>query len=489
MAKIDVSPSVGVLTALAAQPLRWITIFGEWLDNAFDAGATRVDIDVVQERKQYRITVTDNGRGIGNLVETIRLGKHIPQGRPGLGRYGFGLKDAALVAGGGDLQSTLTIRSVQGSMLREIVMNWAECLKNGAFEIDDQRDLAQRTALPGEEGTCIIIEPVGKRLPDRSHFQAMLDELGYIYGPAIDGGKQITFKWPHGGKEKQILPAYQWPEYVEAVDETIWINGHMARVRAGLLKEGEPTRYKGMSFIHGHRVVKAASGFGCKGMDHTGIAGRIDLDHSWKLTKNKDDLVGNEDELADAVHAIIRELLIKAQARAQELSLSEFNGRAESLLNSVLAPTGDGDAEAGAKAQRGKGGKTGTTPPGNTGRRHRRANRTQAGGTFPVPKGATVRLVYDRFPDPTLGQFDYDRQSNTGVIRLNLEQPFIAGFRAEGNARAIVMAALFLLVDQQQGIEESGQRLLPSMSGSLADAMGRLLAQPITLDGTLIEDA
>jgi DNA gyrase/topoisomerase IV subunit B len=53
-------PEPGLLIALAAQRLRWITVFGEWLDNCLDANANHIEIVIEKDH----LSVRDNGRAV-----------------------------------------------------------------------------------------------------------------------------------------------------------------------------------------------------------------------------------------------------------------------------------------------------------------------------------------------------------------------------------------------------------------------------------------
>ena len=68
------------------------------VDNSIAAGASRVDVTIGFDGEEPRVAIADNGEGMmpAGLLEALRFGSCRAYGRGELGRYGLGLKTAAL---------------------------------------------------------------------------------------------------------------------------------------------------------------------------------------------------------------------------------------------------------------------------------------------------------------------------------------------------------------------------------------------------------
>ena len=93
------------------------------------------------------------------------------------------------------------------------------------------------------------------------------------------------------------------------MNETFEVSGKSVSLSIGILAPGE-TIFKGPFWIQfGHRNIVGTS-IGVKEFSESHMAGIVTLREGWKLTKNKDDFDDLKDELADAIHARIRPLLV-----------------------------------------------------------------------------------------------------------------------------------------------------------------------------------
>ena len=68
------------------------------VDNSIAAGASRVDVTIGFDGEEPRVAIADDGEGMmpAGLLEALRFGSCRAYGRGELGRYGLGLKTAAL---------------------------------------------------------------------------------------------------------------------------------------------------------------------------------------------------------------------------------------------------------------------------------------------------------------------------------------------------------------------------------------------------------
>jgi hypothetical protein len=124
------APDPAYLYALVNQNLTWRDALSELVDNSFDAGATRVE--VIFEGKTLR--VRDDGEGVEDIGRMLTLGHHTRGARTRLGRYGVGLKDAAIW-----LAPSLDIHTIRGlaGTVSQCVVNWDQLAKSLDWNLED----------------------------------------------------------------------------------------------------------------------------------------------------------------------------------------------------------------------------------------------------------------------------------------------------------------------------------------------------------------
>ena len=113
---MNLTPSVESLAAQLASTISWSKGIGELIDNALDAGASKIDI--VFHGKS--VVVQDNGLGCCDLSVILTPGKRVDlssakKGIHTLGRYGVGAQDA-MVGLGTCATVCSTARSGTGTM-------------------------------------------------------------------------------------------------------------------------------------------------------------------------------------------------------------------------------------------------------------------------------------------------------------------------------------------------------------------------------------
>jgi anti-sigma regulatory factor (Ser/Thr protein kinase) len=125
---INITPSTKMVRSRREDTrLSLESVVNELVDNSFDAGATRVEIDVGDN---IGIRVWDNGRGIRDIESALRFGESVNdiEGIKLLGRFGIALK-----RGPARLRE-LYIRSVNKNQKVEIVVDWRELEDSGSWE-------------------------------------------------------------------------------------------------------------------------------------------------------------------------------------------------------------------------------------------------------------------------------------------------------------------------------------------------------------------
>lgn len=449
--EINFAPDVqGTIEATRSRMIGWREILGELIDNAFDAGATSVDI--VIDNKE--ITVTDNGDGCSDFEAMLTMGKHTRHRSTQLGRYGVGLKDAAWWVGG-----PTRITSVHRGVKQVLSVNW-DALSRWSLPSPHKTEAA------GSRGTVIRFDRIARRFPDGKQFDDLLADIGFIYTPAIKHGKQISFR--RGRGPIRLAQRHELPTgLTDTIDDRILVGDKRARVFVGIVPEGVDNPKPGISYTHGFRVIIPATALGCGGYGCARLAGWVILEDGWRLTRNKDDISAHKEELADAVYARIKDVVAKASRQAMALRSASLS---ESLTAEFrdLVMSGDGEKE---KRDSPKN-PTGRVEPKNSGRT-REPRKTQSDG-FRKNAGR-LRIDFRAFNDDSLGSVDRDG----GTIWLAENHPRIAEAKSTENKLALLFAAVLLFAAREK---DSPKPLLPlfrdgSSARDIEILAGRLLGE------------
>jgi len=468
MAEIFAPPDGALLNAYANANLKWATVLGEWIDNALDAGARTISVEFMKDG----VRVSDDGGGCENPVDMVRLGAHTRQASTRLGRYGIGGKDAALWVGG--IDSTIRIHTVHHGIARNLAVSWKRYGKGWQLEDPDVSD-----AKPGETGTNFIISPT-KRPPHGQDWKNLLAELGYLYSPAIQHGRQIKFKRALRRSEWEPLVRWEPPMLRNIIDARITVGVHGARVYCGIVQEGQPNPHGGFTYLHEWRVIEAASANGCGEFGTAHVCGVVDLDATWSLNKNKDGVSREADLLYAAVARVAEPVLREAASIGAELRSERFRDEVNDQLNAMLSIRPKK-----AKAKRGNKQNMGTVEPTGSGSPHSQARNEQPGTRFNA-----------RSDGPGRFRVDYDRlggQVGVGVFRLpnnivlNLDHSFVEASHRNADALTAIMLAAFLIVSEH-GYAPDGQPLLKGIvqgptTEDMSRALGAILSAGLVVDG------
>lgn len=427
MAKI--TPETAILQALRNQSLSYKAILGELIDNSFDAGATRIRIEVVGKD----LVVEDDGDGCADLASMVTLGKHIKQAGTRLGRYGVGLKDAALWLGG-----PTRIRSVHGGIVRNVFIDWDHLHD---WEIPDPTEIE---ASPGERGTRITFHGITHRFPDGERYSELVGDISYLFTPALKSGKQIVFK----GKNKQPITAtrFELPRLEHIVDTDIVVDGKRAHVHVGVVPDGDANPRPGIAYTHGFRVIMGggSTALGCGGKSPARISGWVSLDSGWRLNKNKDGVNIDSDRLGDAVYAVIRNIVDIAARQTMSIRSAALAQKLTSMLRGMTPGTGD------AKRDR-TGEKPGTIDQKGSGRKHRNATKAKNGESRRVVSLGRMSIDFKSCVQPSIGEVDLSGE----FIWLAENNPWIVRLRKEENADALVTAAIGLFAAEDHTTQPS----------------------------------
>lgn len=478
---IDVAPKVGILEAHAAQPLSFKTALAEWIDNALDADATHVAIEFGKSHRDTFVAVRDDGNGTANPERMVTLGDHSSHASTRLGRYGIGAKDAALWIGG--TRSSVRITTVHNGKRRVLDTRWEEISAAG-WQVNDP---VLTDAVPGERGTTLTVTPIVRAVPMGKRWDELRAELGYLYSPALKAGKQITLRAPGLRSKPELIERWRMPPLENVIDTSVVVAGKRARVYCGIVAAGHPNPRSGITYMHGFRVIISATSRGCGTHSIARVCGFVELDGSWKLAKNKDGIVADEDELYRAVESACLPVLTKASALGAMMHSHAFESAVADAVNSMLG-NGVASGEADAKARRRKGDTEGTADPKQTGRRHRRAEREQDGSTFISRgrrSGVAIRIEHEHY-----GHAECLGEVKDPSIILNLDHPLIAAIHSESDVRATAIIVMHLLASDACLRPSDGRQLRirgldnsSDVARNFMQATASLLGKPLTIDG------
>lgn len=442
---IKAPPQAELVEAYARADLSWKLALGEWIDNAFDAEATtvRIELGSCKDGRPEWISVRDDGKGTSDLEAFFALGRHVKGRIPSVGRYGVGAKESALWLGG--TTSTFRVSSVKNGRLRTASAQWQKFARNN-WELEGSEP---EPAEAGEEGTKLTVAPVIRKVPQGSDWTRLLSDLGYLYSAALKRGCRILVV-SKSSKTRDVveLKPYKFPEFEKGpIDTLITVGGKKARVYVGLVKSGAANDKPGISYIHKFRVIQTNCGHGCGEVSPARIAGFVEMidepgQPRWDLTKNKNGISEDTSALYEAVQEACQPILAMAAQAKHSVDMQELDGTVETMANAML---GLGDPNA--KAVRGKGDTHGAVEPKKTGRKHRNAKRKQGGETFHDAdeevrqKSGRIQVDYAPLGEGTgLGQFS----GNT--VMLNTSHPWVVNLRATKNTEAIVSLVITIYV-------------------------------------------
>jgi len=320
----------------------YVLLAGEGIDNALDAGATDVSVEITDKEVHFR----DNGAGISrtNLSSIFTLGLHGPMHTSRLGRFGVGIKLQALRTG-----NIFEVSTVSADGRVQARVSWPDLLRSQDWEIADPR--WRPVAVGTRTGTEIVVSEL-RELPKVS-IEQMRMQIAMRFHPALAAGVRIFYN----GQPIEVLPE---PPMQDVIERQIQLSGgRSAHIRAGMLTGLSPLTRVHVAFRH--RVIMPSSGLGCgtySGLNR--IFARVYLAGPWHLGQFKDDLPdeGERGELDEASHEILQPLLAQCQDVALEHRLEKATAEINDMLPMKLA----------SRPRRSK-----TTPPaGNPKRRPRR---------------------------------------------------------------------------------------------------------------------
>jgi hypothetical protein len=408
-----------------AENVGWHDALAELIDNSFDAGAMRVEIEL----RGKRLSIKDDGIGVKDVAKLVTLGAHHRHKTTSVGIYGVGLKDAWMY-----FASKIGVITNHAGMLTSYEFDRTE-LK----EIDGAWVAPDPTSIPdpsGQSGTTIYFDPLrpARARPQRD----TLDRLGWTFMPALESGRQIIFAAPN----RKPIKACQLPATTERVEASFSVSGKSVRLIVGIMADGvrNPAPDPGLWHCYGHRVIRASTmGFGQYSASK--MCGIVELGEGWRLTPHKNDLSDYSEELDAGIYSAIEPMLVKASRIIEDIASSKLRSEIEVSLNAAIA-----DAKVREKRNQGDGG-TGTVIPTSSGRKREKAAQVDAKKPGSVkddggPKRRRgVKIDWCQLGPDRIGQFD----DSANTVLLNTDNSFIAHAKVSENEEALRTVAIGLI--------------------------------------------
>lgn len=426
-----VEPTTYILESIRNQNLTWAVILSEFIDNSFDAKASRVLIRFDKKR----LDIIDDGLGCANLLNMLTLGARHEHESSKLGRYGVGAKDAAISAA-----DRISIDSVHKGCRSKIFCDWLKIQKSGSWVIPDPFIESTSDA----SGTTITLDPM--RMDRIGDAEKLIAALSLTYSPAIRSGRQIVLQL--GSTKPAIaIPMFVMPTLEDQISADFVIDGKTARIEMGLIPETVPVMLSGIIISQGYRVIEKGSRIGLGDKPTPRLFGWLSLGKEWSLTKNKTSISGDKQELDAAINTACRATIEKAATLAQDVV---FDGVAMAINRAIGAATETQEANAKAKRRSTKA-TTGTIAPKQTAKRHNAAAITQRGQTFHEPstindRSHRLQVAFESMGvDGPVSRFSHD------IVYLNRDIPSLAARMHDEetvSTHAIYAAATWFATDE-----------------------------------------
>ena len=437
----DITPDTHFLESMENRNTNWQEVLAELFDNSFDAAALRVSA----EFKGQMLTVADDGHGIENISDVFKLGRHRKGPHTKLGRYGVGLKEAAVWC-----SSYIRIDTVHKGKRSVVDVDWAEVRESGRWIVKGQKP--EDSDSPSGTALTFVLRK-GRRAPTDLH--KLADAFGILFMPGLLKGMQIVLR-RNGGKTIACR-AYRLPGFIlgDEITDSFSVNGKGVKLHAGIVREDERTNHYGLMIMHEFRVIKEAAGFGAGDYPTRSIAGTLELDRRWQLSENKNAVTdGDYEELEGEVFKRMEALLIKAKSATEKVELHGVDEEISRVLSNIWAEERKETRE----PRGGRGTHSHNDPPGDSLKRKGTGAQKPDGKRSPI-KGVT--FAWGPGDDTeTIGKADAGPRSIR--VELNELNPRLAQWREDGNAAALIQNVLLLAAEGMCGrqieLELPGER-------------------------------
>jgi hypothetical protein len=358
--EVDITPGPArTLEAFRELGYRSIAAICDLVDNCLDAGATRIDVEIIATQRESKyvghvVNIIDNGGGMdaATLQEAIRIGSQRVYNPTDLGRFGVGL-----VAAGLSLGENLRVASIQqGGVGHEVILDLSLVRERGAWVAAS--GIAKRNDLERimPHGTIVSISKIDRiddTHPGRFRDKLML-AMGRIYRRYIDHGTKF---YVNNHKVVKIDPLMLDDPRTERVvqKQITFAPGKTAELRIVDVPDDEDApipvidKHAGFYLLRNGREVLAAETFGISGnlRHHVGAHFRAELEFSRELDEffhvsvKKDD-VQFDDRLIARLKEETEKYILASVRRDRESAVpsTPLSPKLLQELQSIIDPKG-----------------------------------------------------------------------------------------------------------------------------------------------------
>lgn len=435
--KVNLAPTPSAFYAEHNRNIGFPQAMWELIDNSFDAGANAIHITVSANQKL--VSIADDGGGCPNLDAFTSQGTRRQQTTTESGRYGVGVKAAALYFWG-----TYDIETRHNGFMQKASICWDDVVACGVMEMSGTREQTSTS-----NGTILSFRDVARKFPSAEKLKRNIVEW---FWPALQSGKQITLTTDEGTAK---LKARKEPEWVESIEISGTVGGLEWSGVAGLLAGENPS--PGFTLVKAHRVVTKRFNDVLADYNAPQFHATVFLkSRDWHLNTLKDDLANEaERELLNVqLEEQCQDLLEKAALAAR----SEFyEGLSDELSEELF-----GSKRFRSPPQN----KTGTITPKRTPQRRVPREKQDEGQNNSRARGATVEVC----PYPGNGQIGFveSLKKNRKVykVHINISRSDVADAHNREDKTAmklLVMSMLAGFIACTDGEEDARQLLLLEM--------------------------
>ena len=268
--EVDITPDKSLISKLGMTGYRTEQAVAELVDNSIDARAGSVRVQVRLDFAEKKITVSDDGRGMGydDLIDALTIAKHSGEG---LGKFGIGMKSSC-----SSLGAAFAVTTTAAGSEREFVARYDEdeWLKDGS---SGWRNFAITEGMTSESRHGTTVEIAKTRVPlYPNQVSIFAKRFGVRYGPHLaDGRTHIHIN------SRKCIPAT--PAIQEGTRREVSISlGGNDRITGwvGMLQKRSVKGDYGIHLYWRGRLIRAFDKFGVRRHPAvSGIIGSVSLDH------------------------------------------------------------------------------------------------------------------------------------------------------------------------------------------------------------------
>lgn len=311
----------------------------ELVDNAIGHGHARSVVIAIDNLDH--ISVSDDGVGVKDINSIFWYGDSTSYADLSeIGQYGVGAFHAIIWLG-----DVTTVRTIRDGRRYSMTVDWAALDRAGQWP--ERYDGKGFPVKAGECGTQVVIKKLARHY---SHVTSdkMARDFGQIFAPGLRRGVHITIKHRLADGRQQELPVAPYTP-ADLTKETS-ISGEIG-TRSGVLRWSGRAglsaslieRFNAVHVAFGHRVIEVMRDpFKGKSVPTVYVEVQLDETTPWKhqLSEHKDQVVKYRDELVEAIHQQIKELLEESEQQSKTLALAAMIAPIENELNRNLKRAG-----------------------------------------------------------------------------------------------------------------------------------------------------